>query len=123
MSTTTIRKFLPAGRLSKKILKASIIGAFFVSLSACSWVDPIPQSDLVKLAIITDVTQCEKVADIKTSVADHVGFVKRDSDQVVNELVILAKNEAVKLGGNTLVPASPVLKGEMHFWLYQCSGR
>ncbi|WP_321276384.1 DUF4156 domain-containing protein [Thiomicrorhabdus indica] len=91
--------------------------------SGCTWIKEVPESNTVRLMTIGDIQSCEKLGEIKTSVLDKVGFIERDKETVVENLVMLAKNEAVKLGGDTIVPASNLKDGEMRFWLYQCAER
>lgn len=101
----------------KTVLFAFLLG---FTLSGCSWIKEVPESSQVRLMTISDIQACEKLGEIKTSVLDKFGFIERDKEAVVDNLVTLAKNEAVQLGGNVIVPASHLKDGEMRFWLYQC---
>lgn len=90
------------------------------ALAGCSWIDIDPKADQVKLMTIGDIQACQKMGEVQSHVMDKVGFIERDKEAIVENLVDLAKNEAVKLGGNALVPASTLKDGKMRFWLYNC---
>lgn len=101
-------------------LKMLGLVTFSLVLSACSWIDPLPGSGSVNLAAAQQVEHCKKIGFISTSVLDKIGFIPRDEEAVTKNLIELAKNEAVRMGGNTLVPLGKADKGQMQFDLFQC---
>lgn len=104
-------------------IKLIALSATILTISGCSWVEVNPNASQVKLLTISDIQNCEKLGEIESTVLDKVGFIDRDKEAVVENLVDLARNEAVQMGGNALVPASKVKDGRMRFWLYQCPGK
>ena len=109
---------------SQKILKKSffsglVLTAFF-SLSACSWVQPLPGALEVALMPAEDVTKCQKLGSTHASVLDKVGFYDRSEKAITEDLIAVAKNEAVRMRGDTIVKASDLTDGKMEFEIYRC---
>ena len=46
---------------------------------------------------------------------------ERDAGKVKTELETLARNEAIKLKGDTVVPVTEIKDGEQTFKVYQCN--
>lgn len=107
---------------SKKVMSLGLVfSVFAVFLAGCSWVKPLPESSTVSVvASAEQLINCKKVGQVTTRVADKVGFFERDSEAVIANLYDLAKNEAVRMGANTLMPLSGVQDGSMRFALFQC---
>jgi len=95
------------------------IGAM-LSLSACSWVNPLPGAFKVALLDASEVAECKKLGSTHTSVLDKVGFYDRDTEAMTEDLVMLARNEAVRMRGDTIVALTPVQNGQMEFAIYRC---
>jgi hypothetical protein len=91
-----------------------------LSLSACSWVTPLPGAFKVALFDANQVTECKKMGTTHTSVLDRIGFYERDTEAMTEDLVMLAKNEAVRMRGDTIVALGPVQNGQMDFAIYRC---
>lgn len=109
--------------LSKSHTKQAIIaGALSVTmlLSACSWIEPVEGGDQVKVVTLPEVLKCERLGSVNTSVLAKVGFIERDADAVMADSIALAKNEAVRMGGNRLIAAQTLKNGHMRFDVYQC---
>jgi hypothetical protein len=88
--------------------------------SACTGVEPASESETVRLAEPSQISNCQFAGITTVSVKVHVTSHGRDSDRVRIELQILAKNEAVKLKGNTIVPATGIKDDEQTFNIYRC---
>ncbi|MDX1352953.1 MAG: DUF4156 domain-containing protein [Thiomicrorhabdus sp.] len=91
-----------------------------LSLSACSWVQPLPGAYNVALLKASEVTHCKKLGTTTSSALDSVGFYKRDTAALTEDLVLLARNEAVNMRGDTIVALTPVQNGRMQFAIYRC---
>ena len=89
-------------------------------LTSCTWVKPTDAGQNVRLANDNQVGQCKKVGRTTVSVLDKVGFVSRSEDLVAEELKTLARNSGANMGGDTIVAAGVVSKGEQPFDVYQC---
>lgn len=89
-------------------------------LAGCNWVDLKPGADTVDLRSPSQVHSCERLGATTTSVRDRVGIFNRDTDKVGRELADLARNSALELGGDTIVPDGPIEDGERRFLIYRC---
>lgn len=89
-------------------------------LSACQWVKPTEAGDNVALVKTNHVVDCEKIGATTANVKDRVGFVARKDRKVSEELVVLAKNEAAKLGGDSIVALTEENDGSQTFEVYAC---
>lgn len=90
-----------------------------LALSACTWVKSEPGAFDVNLRKPDEVMNCKKLGSATTNTKPSFGL-NRNADKVAIELLTLARNEAVKMGGNTVVPTAPVIGGSQPFAIYQC---
>lgn len=99
-----------------------ILTALFTltALGACTWVDLEPDAQSVAVARTQDIAECESISHVTASVMDGVGFIDRSEKKVKKELATIARNEAARLGGDTVVPASSITDGKQHFSVYRC---
>lgn len=92
-------------------------------LSACSWVQPLPGADDVALmeeqAIVTN-PNCKKLGQTHTQTLDKLSLLKREEATIKQELIALAKNDAVRMRANTIVATSEMQEGAMSFDIYKC---
>lgn len=101
----------------KKILIA--IGSALI-LSSCAWVKVTPQGESVRLVQSAKAVEpCKKLGRVNAKVVSHIVF-NRDADKVAGELADLARNEAVLMGGDTIIPISEIIDGRRSFGVYQC---
>ncbi|WP_237260664.1 DUF4156 domain-containing protein [Thiomicrorhabdus immobilis] len=104
----------------KKILLLGMGLSSVFLLSACSWIQPLPGAFNVALLEEKDVTGCTKLGTTTSSVLSHVGLYDRDTAAIKKDLILLAKNEAVNMRGDTIVAISPLQDGRMEFAIYDC---
>jgi hypothetical protein len=102
------------------LAKTGLFGAVLLSLSACSWVKPIEGASRVDVMYAYEVVNCEKLGGTTTSVRDKVGFIERDAGAIRGDLTKLAQNEAIRMGGDTIVATTPPVNGAMSFNIYRC---
>jgi len=89
-------------------------------LGACTFVPLTPEGEQIKMESAQAVTGCERKGTTSVSTKHKLGFVPRSADIVTEELQSLARNDAAKLGGNTIVPETQELEGQQTFAVYQC---
>lgn len=104
--------------INKLLVTLSLSSLLF--LSACSWVQPLPGAYKVALMELSDVKGCERLGTTTTSALDKVGLYERDAAAITEDLVLLAKNEAVNMRGDTIVALSGLQNGRMEFAIYRC---
>ncbi len=90
------------------------------ALSACQWVKPSEEGSAVALVKPIHVENCEKLGSTTSTVKEKVGIVKRKEQKVTDELVTLAKNEAAKMGGDTILAKGSRESGSQSFEIYRC---
>ncbi len=104
---------------TKSVFTAAVLTLAIIS-SACSWVDAKPGAATVTVAQQARVASCVKVGKASAQTAHKIGFIHRGDEKIASELIALAKNEALAMGGNTLVANSEVEEGSQKFMVYQC---
>lgn len=92
----------------------------FLAASGCTWVKPIPGASRVTLVMPTHVSQCQSLGTTVSQVKAQVGPVHRSESKVQEELLTLAQNSAVEIGGDTLVAEGPPSQGSQRFRIYKC---
>ncbi len=91
-----------------------------VAASACTWVNPIAGASAVTLVKPSHVVNCQSIGTTTSQVANKIGFVNRSDDKVTEELLTLAKNSAVEMGGDTLVLEGEPSDGSQKYRVYKC---
>lgn len=89
-------------------------------LSACAWVKPLPNSHVVALLNANDIVNCVKKGTTNSKTLSKFLFIPRVEDKVNTELVTLAKNEAIIMGGDAVVAESDLEAGAQTFGIYLC---
>jgi hypothetical protein len=101
-------------------MRALLVITLGLLLASCEWVKPTSGAESVSLVKAGMADSCQKVGSTHSRVKDGLGIVKRKEQKVTQELVTLAKNEAAKLGGDTIVARGPIVEGEQEFDVYKC---
>ena len=97
------------------------LGLVVLLLSACSWVKMTPEGEEVTVAKAAHVANCKFAGTTTVSVKSDIVSFKRDAEKMKTELETLARNEANKLKGDTIVPVSEIKEGEQTFKIYKCN--
>ena len=95
-----------------------IVMSFFVL--GCQWVKPTEQGKNVSLVKEAHVESCKKLGSTESNVADNVGIIRRGDKKIAKELIVLAKNQAAKMGGDTIVALNAAENGSQKFGIYTC---
>lgn len=101
----------------RKIIAFSLIALL---LQACAWVKLTPEGEKTRVLAADEVTGCKKLGKTTASVKGDVGGIDRLPEIVQGELDILARNSAVDLGGDTVVPVGEPKDGRQVFEVYRC---
>lgn len=91
-----------------------------ITLTACTWVTLTPEGEKVRVLSAEEVTKCREVGKTTVSLAAKVLGVERHPEDVQKELNMLARNSAVELKGDTVVPLAPPEEGKQVFAVYRC---
>jgi len=88
--------------------------------AACTWVNPSPSGDSVRVAYDGNVSGCRDAGTVGVSVTDKVAFYHRSELKVRDELETLARNEAATLPADTIKALDEPKDGAQHFRAYVC---
>ena len=102
----------------KQVFLIFMLGGFL--LTGCSFNEPTEASKQVMLVKDFNVTNCEKLGDTVVRVKDSLGGVKFSEKEVQEELIVIAKNDAAKMGGDSIVAVSDVKGGVQKFAIFRC---
>ena len=94
-----------------------------LALAGCAnqMTDPHPGSREVALAKPNEVARCRQVGKTTASVTARIGLFSRSIDDIDHDLLRLARNSAVELGGDTVVPGERPDIGQRTFHVYKCA--
>lgn len=106
-------------RYHGNILKLTPVG-FLAMLAACQWVKPEPGAQGVALVKPQVVQDCTKLGESRVKVKSAIGPLDRGTKKVQDELLTLAKNEAVLIGADAIVAQGTPQEGKQSFALYRC---
>ncbi len=101
-------------------MKKLMLLVAILTLSACTWVNENTDGRDVNVSTPQRIGSCQKSGDISVSVAAKIGFINRSSKKIQEELLVLARNEAIKLRADTIVAVNPPLKGTQKYIAYDC---
>ena len=104
----------------KAIYRILVVMLAFV-LAGCQWVKATDESSNVSLKDdVKGVIDCQLLGTASSYVKTKIGIFSRGKAKVAEELALLAKNEAAKMGGDTIVAASDVEDSRQSFDVYRC---
>lgn len=98
--------------------------ALSLLISGCAWVEMTPAGESVRVARADeDLGACTRRGEIAVSVKASVGPLDRDHIKVLDELEMLARNEAGSLNADTVQAKGPPVDGEQRFLAYACGAQ
>lgn len=89
--------------------------------AGCTWIKLTDAGAQVAQGEPGEVQHCELVGNVTSSTQNRV-ILQRGRGKVAEELIVLARNEAATLGGDTVVPKGPMVDGRQDFDVYRCRG-
>ncbi|GAC16861.1 DUF4156 domain-containing protein [Aliiglaciecola lipolytica] len=88
--------------------------------SACSLGKFQAENQAVKLQNPSDVADCTLLGTVTEKSRDRWASARTDK-KIATEVLDLARSEAAKLGGNTLVEKTALIMGSQTFTVYSCT--
>lgn len=102
-------------------IRYALLGVAAAALfSGCAWVKIKPQGEKVRVLSAEEVKHCKSLGRVSSNTAASVWFIARSRETVEEEVSLLARNNAGDMGGDTIVPAGPLVDGEQKFTVYRC---
>lgn len=86
----------------------------------CSFVNLTGEGEGVRVAKAEEVAACTGLGRTTASVVHEVASIPRHPDAVKENIEVTARNSAASMGGDTIVPASPIAEGKQTFEVYRC---
>ena len=87
----------------------------------CTWVSLERAAEQVELKSMEMVAHCTRVGKTTVSTLARVAGMNRYKESMQDELNTLARNSAAELGGDSVVPISPIEDGRQVFAVYRCA--
>jgi hypothetical protein len=103
-----------------KYIAMTCASAALFSGCVSSFLKPAEGSERVLLMNPAQVTNCKSLGKISVNVVTKVGIYTRDADAVEANLLQLGQNNAIELGGDTLVKDMTPEFGRQVFAVYKC---
>ncbi len=104
----------------KKYTSLTCLGAALLCGCANTFLKPVAGSERVLLMKANQVTHCQPLGKVNVNVVSQVGVYKRDATAVEANLLQLGQNNAIELGGDTLVKDFTPEFGKQIFAVYKC---
>lgn len=102
-------------------MKNLLLSVVLVGLvSGCSFVNITEKGEGVRVATLYDIAGCERKGATVVSVKDSVVGIDRSQEKIDAELIILARNSAPDVGGDTVVREERLSDGKQRFGVYKC---
>lgn len=103
-----------------RALRLIVPCAVLLLVGACTWVRPVPGAEAVRLLEPEEAMACARVGEISATSRERVAGVRRGIETLREELRTLARNEAVALGADAILPAGPIEGGRQRFVAFDC---
>lgn len=101
-------------------LPLALLVSGYLAGSGCTWVDPDAGAEHVALLTPTQAASCKSLGTTTVEVKDKVSFYNRSGEKVAQELLTLARNAALKSGGDAVVADGAPVDGTQKFKIYKC---
>lgn len=99
----------------------SAVTLLALAAGACTWVPMHDGAATVRvLPMGAPTVGCTRLGEIEGNVTDKVAFYERNPLRVQEELETMARNEALGLGANAVVPLEPVRDGRQRYAAWRC---
>ena len=96
-----------------------LIVATGLIISSCASVKLTSGGEKVRILAPNEVSTCKKLGKTSNSVTTRI-VVKRPIETMKSELLIMCRNSASDMGGDTIVPLTVVTGGKQSFNIYKC---
>jgi hypothetical protein len=98
-----------------------LLGAVALLFSvACTHVPMTDAAENIGTLTLEEAESCERIGKTTSSTRAKIWFFPRGKNTVTVELYSLARNTAVKMGGNAVAALGEAKDGEQDFGVYRC---
>jgi hypothetical protein len=97
-----------------------VIATVLAVAAGCAWVKPTAGGEQVREETAANVGSCQEVGSAYGKTRTSVGL-PRNQEVIRDEQVTLARNQAARIGGDTIVQdGAPTPDGTLNFKVYRC---
>ena len=89
-------------------------------IGGCTFVSLRSDADTVQSIEESAAADCDELGSTQVEVLHELGVFARTPTKINDELDILARNAAVDLGGNAVVPSGPTVSGKRPYRILRC---
>lgn len=101
-------------------MKTAVIGIVLLVLTGCSWVELTEEGETVTMVSSVPST-CKRLGNTTSTTKADLASIDRSDKKMSSELVTLARNSAVRMGGDTITPESEISEiGVQTFGIFRC---
>jgi len=104
-------------------VKSAFLILVMMLLTSCTAIKLTAQGKNVRVVGRYDVAACKTIGTTTATVTDKVIGLKRKEHIIKGDLETLARNAAVTMGGDTIVPMGEIEAGKQTFKVFKCLGR
>lgn len=101
-------------------VRVSIVFSLVILSTSCTWVKVSESGEDIRVANLSEVAACERVGKVTSVSKAKVAGIKRSEKKLSTELETIARNQALGLGGNTVVALGQITGDEQTFQVFNC---
>ncbi|MBX9872749.1 MAG: DUF4156 domain-containing protein [Burkholderiaceae bacterium] len=105
---------------TKKLLMPLALSALLLGGCSSTMIGERLGADQVVLADATQVSKCRSLGRTTLSVLSSLGPITRSAEAVEDNLLQMARNEAVDKGGDTVVKGASMEYGKRSYEIFKC---
>lgn len=106
--------------MTKKTLLLPLAAALLLGGCSSTLIGERIGADQVVLADATQVSKCKSLGRTTLSVLSSLGPITRSAEAVEDNLLQMARNEAVDKGGDTVVKGTSMEYGKRSYEIFKC---
>ncbi|MBX9960559.1 MAG: DUF4156 domain-containing protein [Burkholderiaceae bacterium] len=106
--------------MTKKTLLLPLAAALLLGGCSSTLIGERIGADQVVLADATQVSKCKSLGRTTLSVLSSLGPITRSAEAVEDNLLQMARNEAVDKGGDTVVKGASMEYGKRSYEIFKC---
>uniref|UniRef100_UPI0035AFE0F5 DUF4156 domain-containing protein n=1 Tax=Hylemonella sp. TaxID=2066020 RepID=UPI0035AFE0F5 len=106
--------------MTKKTLLLPLAAALLLGGCSSTLIGERIGADQVVLADATQVSKCKSLGRTTLSVLSSLGPITRSAEAVEDNLLQMARNEAVDKGGDTVVRGASMEYGKRSYEIFKC---
>ena len=112
--------FTSVPSMTPKLL-TGLVTVMLLLLTSCATVKLSGDGSKARVLGMDEVKKCQNTGSVTVSVNQKtLNVIPKRSSSVANQLQILARNSAVHMGGDTVVPVSNPEYGQQTFAVFRC---